>query len=133
MTDTKPSLSQVLGELKKDYLQLLPQKISDIENLLSQKIRPWPEINTRFHNLKGTGKTYGFAEVSILCEPLEHICEQIEKQLIAEDLALDLITQGMHLLQQLTLNYQNNTPIDLTQNSVAIKLINHLQQSKNNS
>lgn len=61
--------SDLLKELKSDYLNILPERIANIEKLLMEK--NWQQLHVEFHKLKGTGKTYGFPEVSEICEKME--------------------------------------------------------------
>ena len=84
------SLNDVLAELKKTYLAGLPARIELISQL-SDSGR-LAEVETEFHKLKGTGKTYGLAEVSRIGELAEKLCEQgAEKARMAVPLALELL------------------------------------------
>ena len=67
----KPPLSEVLLELKKDYLQFFPQKLARLEELTEKQ--DWENLETEYHKLKGSGETYGFPEISIVCEVLEFL------------------------------------------------------------
>lgn len=63
-----------MKQLKLDYIETLPEKRGRIA-LLFQK-NQLEELETEFHKMKGTGKTYGLPEVSLLGELLEKICMQ---------------------------------------------------------
>jgi len=65
-------LSEILAELKAEYIQKFPAKVTKIEVLFQKE--DWDDLREEFHKLKGTGLTYGFPEVSILCEALEVRC-----------------------------------------------------------
>lgn len=67
------SLDDVLAELRKTYLDALPARADQIEKLLSQGL--YNEVETEFHKLKGTGKTYGLPEVTMIGEVAERLCE----------------------------------------------------------
>ncbi len=93
--------------------------------------KDWENLKTLFHNLKGTGKTYGFAQVSLICEPMEDLCEQFLKN-SNTDSDLELLLLGIELLEQITTSYQNNIVLSLDNNSTAMRLLKTKQTSKNN-
>ena len=67
-------IEDLMKQLKLDYIETLPEKRGRIA-LLFQK-NQLEELETEFHKMKGTGKTYGLPEVSLLGELLEKICMQ---------------------------------------------------------
>lgn len=108
----------------------MPKKISDIRNHTISQKKDWETIRTLFHNLKGTGKTYGFAQISLICEPLENICDQFLKHGQTDD-NLELLLLGVQLLEQITNCYQNKIELSLTDNTTAMRLLKLTQTSKN--
>jgi HPt (histidine-containing phosphotransfer) domain-containing protein len=66
------SFDDLLKTLQEDYLKSLPEKIK----IITAQVQANDASNVResFHKLKGTGKTYGFPEVSELAEVVENIC-----------------------------------------------------------
>ena len=66
------SLDDLLAELKKEYLATFPSKIVLIEHLWD--IQAIIELETEYHKLKGTGRTYGLPEVSQIGEVMERLC-----------------------------------------------------------
>ncbi len=68
-----------MKQLKKDYIESLQVKRSKISDLYQQQ--KLVELETEFHKMKGSGKTYGLAEVSIFGEILEAICIACPEQL----------------------------------------------------
>ena len=77
MTNSKLNggkLSDILAELKSEYRQNFPKKVGQLRELTTQQ--NWLQLTQEFHKLKGTGRTYGFPEVSLLCEALEVYCLQ---------------------------------------------------------
>lgn len=99
------NLNDVLKQLQKTYLASMPEKIANLELLWSKK--QLDLLKTDYHKLKGTGRTYGFPEISSLGAALERLCEidqpSLEravpislklmnriKELRAKDQALDL-------------------------------------------
>mgnify|MGYP001222904155 FL=1 len=67
------SIHDVLAELRKTYLEALPARADAIEKLFQE--RKYSEVETEFHKLKGTGKTYGLPEVSQIGAVAERLVE----------------------------------------------------------
>lgn len=67
------SIDDVLSELRKTYLAALPKRAALIESLWKE--HRYTEVESEFHKLKGTGKTYGLPEVSQIGELAERLCE----------------------------------------------------------
>ncbi len=66
------SLQNLLAELQKEYLDSLPEKIKSISELI--KANELELVETEFHKLKGTGRTYGVPEISRVGELGERSC-----------------------------------------------------------
>jgi HPt (histidine-containing phosphotransfer) domain-containing protein len=115
MNRAKPKLSSVLGELKNDYLKKLPQKIDNLKVLA--KDQNWEALEDEYHKLKGTGKTYGFPEISVLCEKLE-LLSQLEAHRSCE-----LFESAHELLERMHQGYLKQEPLKLDQDSVARSLL----------
>lgn len=67
------SLDSLLADLKREYLDSLPQKIDYISQ--EYQLRDYESVVNEFHKLKGNGRTYGLPEVSELGEIMEVICK----------------------------------------------------------
>lgn len=67
------SLQALLAELQKNYLASMPDKIAALQNLWSAK--QLDLLETEYHKLKGTGRTYGLPEITQLGAALERLCE----------------------------------------------------------
>ena len=104
-------LSEVLAELKAEYLQSLPTKIAKLEKLLASE--SWTELTEEFHKLKGTGKTYGFPEISILCEKLETLSSSRETQKTV------LFEQALLLLHKIRASYSKGENFDMERDAIA--------------
>lgn len=109
----KKKLAELLQELKKDYLKKLPAHIEKLYKLTSE--RDWPLLEEEYHKLKGTGKTYGFTDISVVCEKLESLAKK------KEDKYWEIFNQGVLLLDEMNQNYQlqktleiNNHPLFLS-------------------
>ena len=84
------SLSNLLAELQKEYLESLPEKISGIQDLINKN--EFELVETEFHKLKGTGRTYGVPEISRVGELGEKACW------IPDAKRNDAIAQALQLL-----------------------------------
>ena len=73
------SLQEILAGLQKSYLASMPDKITLIEALWQAK--DFEKLETEYHKLKGTGRTYGLPEFTQLGEILERICMTDSKSL----------------------------------------------------
>ena len=65
-------LSDILNQLKDEYVCGLPQTIEAIEKLVARQ--DLAAFREEFHKLRGTGKTYGLDEVSLLGAVVEDLC-----------------------------------------------------------
>lgn len=72
----KTKYDEMMRDLQQEYLQQFPQRLQRMKQQWQEK--NITAITREFHQLKGTGKTYGFSEVSELCEMLEFLCEEIQ-------------------------------------------------------
>lgn len=66
------NLDAMLAQLQKDYVTELPDKISQMESHYTTG--DFEALRDDFHKIKGTGKTYGLPEVSLLGEATENLC-----------------------------------------------------------
>lgn len=69
-----PDLKEILEGLKREYLKNLPEKIETAKKLW--KSGDIDLLETEFHKLKGTGKTYGLPEISELGLIAEELCSK---------------------------------------------------------
>lgn len=115
MTGQKQKLSLVLGELKEDYLKKLPHKIANIKSLI--ECQNWECLEDEYHKLKGTGKTYGFPEISVICEKLEYLVQQKNHQ------NCELFNQANELLERMHQGYLKKEPLQLEQDTFARSLL----------
>ncbi len=115
MSPQKQKLSLVLGELKAEYLKKLPTKIEHLKGLVSGE--DWKALEDEYHKLKGTGKTYGFPEISIVCEKLEFLCQQKTHQ------TPELFLNANQLLERMHQGYLEQTPVSLEKDPFARSLL----------
>lgn len=100
------SFDEVLKNLQREYLQSIPEKISDIRAHI--KAGSAGDLEMAFHKLKGTGKTYGIPEISELAAAVEHICHDNPKK--AELVA----SQAVAILADIQSARQANTQFSLS-------------------
>lgn len=62
----------MMAELRAEYIATMPQKIGEIKAFAAAHNAD--ALREAFHKLKGSGKTYGIAEVSELFEVCERHC-----------------------------------------------------------
>ncbi len=67
------SLKDLLAELQKEYLATFPEKTAAIERFWRES--KLEDLESEFHKIKGTGRTYGLPEVSLLGELMEKLCQ----------------------------------------------------------
>lgn len=67
-----PELKVILEGLKREYLKNMPEKFETVTRLW--RAGEIDLLETEFHKLKGTGKTYGLPEVSELGLVAEELC-----------------------------------------------------------
>lgn len=112
---SKPKLSQVLNELKADYLESFPKKISVLRDLTQKK--KWDELREEYHKLKGSGKTYGFPEISVISEKLELLASQ--KPLSN----LQIFPDAVLLVERMHQSYLEGKTFDLEKDPFARSLL----------
>lgn len=101
------SINRLLDDIKKDYLAVLPGKLDKIRDLKNKG--ELLLVRDEFHKLKGSGKTYGFPEISTLCEKLETLCKLNHPEINS------IIDHGISVLGKIHAGRQNQNPLDLTQ------------------
>ena len=84
MTDSTPGLQEKLRLLAESYAAKLPDKIDQIDQMWGQLQAEWNEeaLQTLYrtvHSLASSGKTFGFAEISMVTHDLEGILKGIMK------------------------------------------------------
>ena len=92
----------MMEELQKEYVAELPEKMKDIKS--KWKSQEWDMLRDHFHKLKGTGKTYGVPEISLLGEVVEKIC------LNSQDKVNETIPVALRLLQDIYESRKNANP-----------------------
>lgn len=107
----KAQLSMVLGELKKEYLEKFPRKLEALQNLTDQQ--NWQKLEEEYHKLKGTGKTYGFPEVSTVCQRLEDLAQNPATR------DPETFQKALTLLEKIYQSYVANEPLRLDQDPFA--------------
>jgi diguanylate cyclase (GGDEF)-like protein len=84
MTDSTPGLQEKLRLLAESYAAKLPDKIDQIDQMWRRLQAEWNEeglqtLHRTVHSLAGSGKTFGFAEISVVAHDLEGILKGIMK------------------------------------------------------
>ncbi len=63
------STEELLKSLRKEYIETLPTKIKEIQSYVLKN--DTESLLVLFHKLKGSGKTYGFDQISVLGHDVE--------------------------------------------------------------
>ena len=66
------SMAQLLAELQAEYIKTFPYKVESMTKHWNEK--KVDSLEDEFHKIKGTGRSYGLPEVSLLGEAMERIC-----------------------------------------------------------
>jgi HPt (histidine-containing phosphotransfer) domain-containing protein len=108
-------LSQLLSELKQEYISAFPAKIERLKTLtLSQD---WAALSEEYHKLKGNGKTYGLPEISVLCEQMEYLTlnKDLQKTMLFE--------HALTLLERMHACYVSGDSFDLEKDPIAKSIL----------
>lgn len=111
----KQKFSELLDELKSDYLNKLPTRIAELKENTTKK--DWLQLEELYHNLKGTGKTYGFPEVSQICEVMELFVNH--KNANTEQYA----QQAIEVLENLLNSYQTGQSVNINEIPNALNIL----------
>ncbi|RPH95759.1 Hpt domain-containing protein [candidate division KSB1 bacterium] len=95
-----PKLHMVVDELKGSYLKSLTGKLAALTEAAA--IRNYDSIILHGHQLKGSGKSYGFAEVSSLGAQIED-AGQCRQGFIVDALIIELDKLVRRLLQDFSM------------------------------
>lgn len=112
---SKQKLSEVLNELRAEYLIKFPQKITRLKGLT--EAQKWAELEEEYHKLKGTGSTYGFPDVSVVCEVMEALAQNKKTQ------TPEIFESTVQLLERMHQNYLENKVLDLKSDPFARSLL----------
>lgn len=107
-------LSEVLAELKAEYQEKFPEKLTKMRTL--HAAQDWPALKDEFHKLKGTGRTYGYPEVSLLCEALEQLCGK-------PAVSASLVEKSFPVFEKMLLAWREGHLYDLSLNEDAQEIL----------
>ncbi len=116
------SLQNLLADLKKEYLESLPEKIKMISELI--KTQQLELVETEFHKLKGTGRTYGVPEISRVGELGERSCW------ITDSKRDDALAQALGLLHKVHQSRAEGKEFQIEDDESCKALSNLVQQYK---
>lgn len=116
------SLEELLQQLRQEYLLSFPEKLNALQQAITH--RDYTEIERLTHQLKGTGKTYGFQEITELATPIEQSARQKEIKCI------DWSQKAVEILKQWVAAHQSKESFDLKQDPGYIKLISEMNKDR---
>jgi HPt (histidine-containing phosphotransfer) domain-containing protein len=100
------SMDDLLKELQLEYIQGMPEKIQELKAFSKEK--DLENLLNAFHKLKGSGKTYGVEEVSILGEFFEMWLRE------KKDKAIPFANQAAIILERIYTSRKESKPYSLT-------------------
>jgi HPt (histidine-containing phosphotransfer) domain-containing protein len=112
---SKNKLTMLLAELKHEYLKAFPEKLELLRELIQKE--DWSGLEVLYHKLKGTGKTYGFPEISTLCQKMESLSQSKTYQ------KAEFFQRSLLILEKLNQSYTQGTPYNLNQDPLAQSLL----------
>jgi HPt (histidine-containing phosphotransfer) domain-containing protein len=111
------SLKDLLAELQKEYLATFPEKTAAIERYWRES--KFEDLESEFHKIKGTGRTYGLPEVSLLGELMEKLCQvrtgetSANSQAVARDQLKTAIPLATAILERIRQGRTQGVPLKL--------------------
>lgn len=82
----------LIAELKAEYYLKMPERVASLEAASQQKDED--RLEELFHNYKGTGKTHGLPELSILCDAVENFfLHKNQERFTAAELAIEILQE----------------------------------------
>ena len=104
----------LIAQLQKEYIAGFDEKFRRI--LGFHKKRDWQALKLEYHNLKGTGTTYGMSEVTELCQQMEKLCQK------NTEMEKETLEISIELLKKIADKYRDQKPFVLSENRDFIKL-----------
>lgn len=104
----------LMTQLQKEYITGFKEKFNRILGFHESK--DWKSLELEYHNLKGTGTTYGIPEVTELSREMEKLCHK-NKEIERETLEISI-----KLLKKIANKYRDKNPFSLSEDPDFIKL-----------
>ncbi|MCX6601449.1 MAG: Hpt domain-containing protein [bacterium] len=93
---SSPDVQSVIAELRGAYLRSLSQRLQALRNAAA--VRDFKLVLMHAHQLKGSGSSYGFAEISDIAARIEE-AGQAHQGSVLESLLVELERVAQHLSQ----------------------------------
>lgn len=97
-----PLPPDILDELRKDYLNSLPDIIVEIKSALEQE--DWEVIEKHFHRFAGSGQTYGLPDITVVGRGIETYLQKNP-----EDPSPKLVSEAILIFEKVVENYRAGT------------------------
>jgi HPt (histidine-containing phosphotransfer) domain-containing protein len=68
-----PKQKEAFEALRQKYLKSVPEKIENIRKAIATN--SLHDLQQEFHKIKGSGKTYGFGDISIIATHIDKHCK----------------------------------------------------------
>lgn len=103
------SVDELLKQLQQEYIQSIPDKIHELQSSYNEK--DIQALLNSFHKFKGSGKTYGINEITILGQFFETWIRE------KGDQVLPFVPQAISIMDKIHQARTNNLPYDLSTDS----------------
>jgi len=128
-TVDEASVSELLDELKNNFLEELPSRINLIEdNILSLKNgTSYDELFRLVHSLKGSAGSYNFHDVTKITHHLEDVMLYFaRKKILSVESSIDVLLEYIDILQKIITSLLNNETISLNVEFLLSELYIHV-------
>lgn len=109
------SIDDLLKELQQEYIQSIPEKIKELKDFTQQN--DMENLLNTFHKLKGSGKTYGLDEVTLLGQFFEIWMREKKEKVIP------FVPKAVEILERIHEARVNSKPYSLDTDSEYQKLL----------
>lgn len=108
--------TDILDELRKDYLNSLPEIIKEIRVALEEQ--DWEVIEKHFHRFAGSGQTYGLPDITTVGRGIETYLQKNP-----ESPSPELLAEAISIFEKIVGNYtEGATTSDATKNKILKKI-----------
>lgn len=108
-----PLPPDILDELRKDYLNSLPDIILEIKAALEDG--DWEIIEKHFHRFAGSGQTYGLPDITTVGRGIENYLQKNQ-----DEPSPVLLSEAISIFEKIVENYRAGT---VTSNSTTDKIL----------
>jgi chemotaxis protein histidine kinase CheA len=104
--DKSTAAHDILAQLTKSFVAALPERLSDMEALILDLknnetfLDSYQELFRKVHSLKGSGGTYGFPIITLICHQFEDNLKRVSEETSVNNTFIDSCFKYIDLLQR---------------------------------